>query len=90
MNDTPTYAHIDWSRRHFASMAEGGVWSIPRSGMIFQRRGDALVLIERMPHDPQMPITAAELDQQQRDEFDVVKKHFNAAGIAVRWEAGDL
>jgi len=77
-------AHIEWSRRQFAMMKDGGVWGIPRSGVVFQRQGDELVLILQMPHTEEMPVTPEQLDQQQQADFDVVKKHFEAAGIVVR------
>ena len=76
--------HIEWSRRQFAMMKDGGVWGIPRSGVVFQRRGEELVLIDRMPHMEEMPVTPAQLDRHQQDDFDVVKAHFEAAGITVR------
>jgi len=79
-----TPSNVEWSRRQFAMMKDGGIWGIPRSGMIFQRQGDELVLINRMPHMEEMPVTPAQLDQQQQADFDVVKAHFEAAGIPVR------
>jgi len=75
--------HTEWCRRHFASMKDGGAWAIPRSGVIFRRRGNELVLTERMPHDPAMPITAEQLLAQQRDEFLINKREFALAGVTV-------
>ena len=77
-------AHVEWSRHQFAMMKDGGVWGIPRSGVVFQRQGGELVLISRMPYTQEMPVTPAQLDQQQQADFDVVKAHFEAAGITVR------
>ena len=79
-------AHVEWSRNHFRTMSDGGVWAVPRCGIIFVRRGDSLVLTARMPYDPTMPISAAELDQQQRSNFESIKEHFEAAGIKVFWQ----
>jgi len=76
--------HIEWSRRQFAMLKDGGVWGIPRSGIVFQRQGDELVLIDRMPHTQEMPVTARELDEQQQADWSVVKAHFEAAGITVK------
>lgn len=76
--------HIAWSKTHFASLKDQGVWGVPRTGLMFQRQGDALVLIQRMPHDPKMPISAAELDEIQQDDFEVIASKFRAAGIEVR------
>jgi hypothetical protein len=86
MKDNIKPEHIEWSRRHFATMRDGGVWAVPRSGMIYTKRGNELVLTARMPHDPAMPCSAAELDRSQRDDFESIKKHFAAAGITVKWE----
>ena len=76
-------AHIDWSRHHFEMMAEGGVWGIPRSGLLFGKRGDTLVLLSRMPWVEGMPLSARALRQQQDRDVAGVKEHFEAAGIKV-------
>lgn len=72
-----------WCRRTFESLRDGGLWGIPRSGLVFTKRGDLFVLTEEMPYDPAMPITEAELREQQADEFRSVRRHFAAAGITV-------
>ena len=77
-------AHVEWSHDHFRMMKDGSTWAIPRSGLIFQKRGKELMLTARMPHDPAMPITATQLDEQQHSDFVVIKRHFEAAGIKVR------
>jgi len=79
-------AHVNWSRNHFATIQDGGSWAVPRSGLIFHRRGDELVLVCTMPHMPEMPCTAEQLKQQQDTDFDIIKEHFEAAGIPVRRE----
>lgn len=76
-------AHIDWSRQHFDMLAEGAVWGVPRSGLVFQKRDGALVLIESMPWMDGMPITEEELTEQQESEYQSIKRHFEAAGITV-------
>jgi hypothetical protein len=75
--------HVEWSRRHFNMLAEGGTWGVPRSGLIYVKRGDRLVLQARMPHDQTMPITKEQLDKQQRTDIELIRKHFGAAGITV-------
>lgn len=75
--------HIRWCRQTFDMMAEGGVWGIPRSGLVFQRIGDKLVLKDAMPWSAEMPITADELEAMQLREFEETKEHFAAAGITV-------
>jgi hypothetical protein len=75
--------HVEWSRNHFRTIANGGAWGLPRSGLIFTKRGNTLVLTARMPHDPAMPITAEQLIEQQDSDFEGTKLHFGAAGITV-------
>lgn len=79
---------IGWCLNHFASIRPGGTWAIPRSGLIFRKEVDpapAFRLIAAMPWMPEMEgtITAEQLREQQRSEFDVNREHFAAAGIAV-------
>ena len=73
----------EWCRNHFNMMADGGVWGIPRCGIVFQKRGEILALQSVMPHDRQMLVTKKELLQQQVDEFDATVQNFGAAGIEV-------
>lgn len=86
MIDPENVGFIAWSKDLFASIADGGQWGVPRSGMIFTRRGETLVLTAVMPHDPEMEITADELVEQQEDEYENIRKHFEAAGITVTRE----
>jgi hypothetical protein len=73
-----------WCRGTFDRLADGGTWAIPRSGMIFQKSGNTLVLTCQMPYAEEMPITEAQFNEQQEREFDGVKENFGRAGIAVR------
>ena len=82
-NDNLDPNHVAWSRNHFRMLREGGTWAIPRSGLIFIRRGNELQLIARMPHDPAMPCTREQLQEQQDADFDGVKDNFGAAGVTV-------
>ena len=75
--------HVAWSANIFRTIADGGGWGIPRSGLIFTKRGGELHLTARMPHDPSMPISAEQLLEQQQVDFDGTKAHFGAAGIPV-------
>jgi hypothetical protein len=79
--------HVRWCRSLFDSIAEGGVWGVPRSGLVFTKRDGELVLTVLMPWSAEMPITEAELAEQQEDEFQSVKAHFAAAGITVTRES---
>lgn len=75
---------IQWSKTMFNSLADGGMWGVPRSGLIFQRQGSELVLVDRLPHIVEMPLSRDELEAQQQSEFEGICQHFNAAGIVVR------
>jgi hypothetical protein len=75
--------HIQWAKQTFDSLAEHGVWVVPRSGMIFQRQGRRLVLIDKMPWDERLPISEKELAEQQESELTEVTRHMAAAGIEV-------
>ena len=81
--------HVEWSRNQFRIIANGGSWGVPRSGLIFNKRGNTLVLIARMPHDPAMPITAAQLREQQDTDYAGTVLHFGAAGIEVIDKTGE-
>jgi hypothetical protein len=82
-NDNLDPAHVEWSRQQFRILADGGSWAVPRSGMIFVKRGKRLELAVCMPHDPAMPCSKEELREQQRNEFKNIKRYFKAAGIDV-------
>lgn len=76
-----------WSKAMFAQLAEGGVWGVPRSGLLFQKRDDKLVLIDAMPHMEGMPISDEELREQQKSDFENIRDVFKQAGIEVISEA---
>jgi hypothetical protein len=82
-----------WCRAQFDMLALGGVWGVPRSGLVFRKESedpDVLRLAERMPFsalpdDPDLdiPHSEAELVAYQDDDFDVIQREFALAGIAV-------
>jgi hypothetical protein len=76
--------NIDWSRNHFHMLADGGTWGVPRSGLIWTKRGDELVLLARMPWVKEMPITADQLKEQQDADISSISEHMRAAGVRVR------
>jgi hypothetical protein len=82
-NDNLDPAMVEWSRQRFEQMADGGAWAVPRSGMIFVRRGERLELTARMPYVVGMPVAKDVFREQQRLEFESIERHFKAAGIAV-------
>jgi hypothetical protein len=79
-------AHVEWCRMTFAMMRVGGVWGIPRSGLIFTRTDETtLTLTDRMPYMDGMEelLTPAQLDEQQDEEYTACAEHFRAAGVTV-------
>jgi hypothetical protein len=72
-----------WCRNLFDSFEDGGIWAVPRCGLVFQKRGNAFVLISKMPHEWEMPLTSEQLDEVQRNEFKSVKKYFGEVGIDI-------
>ena len=73
---------VHLGERELAS-AEGGTWGVPRSGLIFVREGPALALTARMPWMEGMPEGAEELHTYQQGDYELIKQHFEAAGIPV-------
>ncbi len=92
-------AYTDWCRGHFGFMAEGGIWAVPRSGLIFERRDGTLVLIDRMPYSKELAEAAAEgkdvpadpeeLRAYQDADFLTIRLHFKEAGIMVDYLPGE-
>lgn len=72
-----------WSRNLFDALNDGGTWGVPRSGLIFTKRGEEFVLTARMPWMEGMPITAAQVDEQQLSDFEAIRRHMADAGITV-------
>lgn len=67
----------------FRMLAEGGSWAVPRSGLIFRKQGDALVLITQMPWQADLPGTPKDWAEFQADDFNTIREHFAAAGVEV-------
>lgn len=81
---------VAWCRWLWDSLVDGGIWGVPRSGLLFKKDESSrtLILCDRMPHDPLMlPISDEELRQQQDADFEAIKRRFEAAGITVMDES---
>jgi hypothetical protein len=74
-----------WSKGLWDSIADGGVWAVPRSGLVFRKDADRkrFVLSERMPWSAEMPRTAEELIAYQDDDFETIAARFALIGVAV-------
>jgi len=71
MNDSD----IQWTRSLHTSLKVGGVWTVPRSGLVFRKDTDQTVeLITRL----------AGFDKaDQHNDFELIASHFRGAGIEV-------
>ncbi len=72
MSDT----YLTWCKELFTSLADGGVWYSPRSGLAFTRRGNELAFTSR---GQQIGLTERQVDL----ELDTIRRNFAAAGITV-------
>lgn len=82
----PEPEHVAWCRQQIDLLRVGGVWGIPRSGLIFTKTGpDEFTLTARMPWQPEMEgtITREQLIEQQDDELAVNRRYFAAAGVTI-------
>lgn len=85
---------VEWSANQFALMKIGGIWGVPRSGLVFLKTNDhELRLYELMPwtedmgraftHGFDVPPGPHELRQYQQMDFEIISSRFQAAGIDV-------
>lgn len=70
--------NIGWSRTIFAALKDGGVWAVPRSGLIFRKEGTGLVL--------QAKLSGPWPEAYQDDDYECIKRNFADAGIPIRKE----
>lgn len=78
--------NIDGTYAMFSMVAIGGVWAVPRSGLVYQRTSETtMVLTARMPWMDEMEgtITAEQLAEQQQSDHDGMVAHLRAAGVTV-------
>lgn len=86
-------ADAAWCRTHYATMNEGGVWAVPRSGLVFCKRNGGLVLVTRMPWSEELAQAAADgldvpaseqaLHAYQDADYELIRSRFAAADIPV-------
>ena len=74
--------------RGFASnlwnmLADGGEWGVPRSGLLFTKRGETLALTTRMPWQQDMGGTKAEWHAYQQEDIRGIREMFDVIGILV-------
>lgn len=68
----PKASDLNWCRNLMAVLKDGGKWAVPRSGLVFQKHDDKLLLVEMLPG-----FTG------QAEDAVSIKEHFEAAGFAV-------
>jgi hypothetical protein len=74
-----------WAAGLWESLADGGFYGIPRCGLVFRKNELAkqLTLIERMPWDPAMPVTAEQLHEAQEDDLQGMVMVMAGIGVTV-------
>lgn len=72
-----------WCQGIFNCLVEGGVWAVPRSGLVFRKEEGSFVLCAAYPSVHLDP----EPDQDDLlSEYNEIRLHFEEAGIPVRSE----
>jgi hypothetical protein len=84
---------MNWDQRNHSMVREGGTWSVPRSGLIFQKVSGGWELIAVMPWMPEMataaaegrdvPTTAEALLEYQRSDFACIQRSHDFSGLTV-------
>jgi hypothetical protein len=76
--------HVEWCRHMHRIIAQGGIWGLPRSGLVFRKTGNVLLWVGTIP--PATRIPPALLDEAREHEFEENFKNFSKAGVAM-WRA---
>ena len=74
-----------FAKNMWNQLNDGGIWGIPRCGLIYQKRELAkqFVLTQRMPWFEELSVSAEELRQRQDDDHEGIKTLFAAIGVEV-------
>lgn len=72
-----------WARMMWNALTDRGYWGVPRSGLVFQKRGEVLALTDRMPHVEDMPASPRQIRTLQDDDFDGIRQLFGDIGVEV-------
>jgi hypothetical protein len=70
-----------WCREILGPLPDGGVWIIPRSGVVFRKHGKILTWVATIPPEDMLFRVAPHLGQES--EYEVAREKFAKAGIAV-------
>lgn len=73
--------YIQWCKNQYELVEENGVWAVPRSGLVFQKKDGKFTLVMRIPIAD--PDKKKEWEELQEADYEAIKEHFEAAGITV-------
>jgi len=79
--------YASWCQTLFAKLNQGGVWGMPRSGLVFRKTGKVLLLVGTIP--PELPLPSEILADAREGDFDATAEAFASGGIPV-WRANVL
>jgi hypothetical protein len=82
MIETPC-SYSEWCRQCFALIADGGTWAVPRSGLIFTRRGEDLALTKII-----CVVPVPGYVKESRADYLAIRREFKKAGIRIYDETG--
>lgn len=87
MSEPGLFDDVEWLRRQWAMLNDGGVWAIPRSGIVLQKDEASMEwrVSALMPWMPEMAgtITAEELREQQHAEIEGIRTRVEVLGITI-------
>lgn len=84
---TADAVHMQWCKSLMLNLAEGGTWGVPRSGLTYVKRGNALVLKARGPSPDIAAFPEGEWREYQDDDHATTKRVFEAAGFEIHDES---
>lgn len=72
-----------WCQGLWDMMADGAVWAVPRSGLVFEKnKAEKLLFVRtRQPFLEGMPGTREEWRAWQEDDFEAIKARFALIGV---------
>jgi len=73
-----------WASAMWSMLNEGGIWGVPRSGLVLRKEGNLFIVQDRMPWVPIMPWSEAEWLQMQEDEIKDLTAMFAGIGVTVQ------
>jgi len=72
-----------WARNMWAMLKDGGVWGVPRSGLMYRKEDGRLVLYTRMPWFTGLSVTPEILAERQDEDHAGIVALFKDIGVEV-------